>query len=237
MRISLVPLGTIDTLQVIKQDKVLTFNGESFDFSLMKNGDTLPWTALSSKWITGGVECDADGELSLNVILPIPWNYSQEQAFPVPLLNVPNGVVVFPKPLPTEGIDVPQQIEWSPAVGLIDWSQLITSQMKIDAAAKLQLATVKAELVSRNTKAAYQIARIQDRIDTLGYGIDAGQATEEDEAEQVALMLNIKLWKTYKFALGKVSTKPSWPANPEWPVEPPVPYITDGQSSRSVNLM
>ncbi|CAI8900570.1 hypothetical protein EMIT0215P_30363 [Pseudomonas serboccidentalis] len=33
--------------------------------------------------------------------LPIPANFSQAQAYPVPLFNVPDGVAELPAPLPT----------------------------------------------------------------------------------------------------------------------------------------
>lgn len=107
----------------------------------------------------------------------------------------------------------------------IDWSQLITKAMKDAVAAAALLAQAKADLAARNTKAAAQILRIQDRIDTLGYGIDSGEATADDEAEQSALMVSIKAWKAYKFALGKVSGQATWPAAPVWPPEPATPVI------------
>jgi hypothetical protein len=118
----------------------------------------------------------------------------------------------------------------------IDWTQLITKAMKDAAVLAAHLAEMKAELAERNAKAVAQIARIQDRVDTLGYGIDAGEATEEDEAEQAALLINLKAWKAYKFALGKVSTQASWPATPAWPVEPAVPVITADPEARTIDL-
>jgi hypothetical protein len=107
----------------------------------------------------------------------------------------------------------------------IDWSQLITKAMKDAVAAAARLTEARALLKSKNEGAAAQVARIQDRIDTLGYGIDLGEATTEDEAEQQALLGNLKQWKTYKFSLGKVSTQAAWPVTPEWPVQPDVPMI------------
>jgi hypothetical protein len=107
----------------------------------------------------------------------------------------------------------------------IDWSQLITKAMKDAAAAAAVLASAKAELASRNAVAAAQIARIQDRVDTLGYGVDSGEATEEDEAELAALTINLKAWKSYKFALGKVATQSTWPSTPVWPETPAIPDI------------
>lgn len=107
----------------------------------------------------------------------------------------------------------------------IDWSQMVTKEMKAAAALAVHLSEMKAALAARNATAASQIARIQDRIDTLGYGIDAGVGTVEDEAEQAALMIAIAAWKAYKFALGKVTKQPTWLAAPVWPVEPTIPVI------------
>jgi hypothetical protein len=116
----------------------------------------------------------------------------------------------------------------------IDWTQLITKTMKDAAVLDAHLVAVKAELAVKNAGAVTQIARIQDRVDTLGYGIDAGDATEEDEAEQSALLLNLKAWKAYKFALGKVTAKASWPTNPEWPAEPVIPVIAADPAAGAV---
>lgn len=107
----------------------------------------------------------------------------------------------------------------------IDWSKLITQAMKDAANAAAALAAAKVLLASRNAHAVFQIARIQDRIDTLGYGIAIGEATEEEEAEQAALLISIAAWKAYKFALGKVTRQPGWYANTVWPVEPVIPII------------
>ena len=119
----------------------------------------------------------------------------------------------------------------------IDWSRLITAEMKVAAAAAAHLAEVKAELVAKNAAAVAQITRIQDRVDTLGYGIDAGEATEEDEAEQAALLLNLKVWKGYKFALGKVTAQVTWPAAPVWPIEPAAPVIAADPEAHAADLM
>lgn len=107
----------------------------------------------------------------------------------------------------------------------IDWSKLVTKAMKEAALAAQLLADAKAELIARNAAAAAQIARIQDRVDTLGYGVDAGEATEEDEAELGSLVAILKTWKSYKFALGKVATQKAWPSAPDWPTAPEIPII------------
>lgn len=99
MIIKLSPQRRDDSLEVIKSGNRLTLNGKLFDFSLMGKGDTLPHSAISSEWFASDV-INIDGELTLTLYLPNPWNYSEEQAFPVDMVNVPDGPVVFPKPLP-----------------------------------------------------------------------------------------------------------------------------------------
>jgi len=119
----------------------------------------------------------------------------------------------------------------------IDWSQLITKVMKDAAAQAAQLTAAKTELSARNIRALAQIARIQERIDTIGFGIEVGEATEEDELEQAALLINLKAWKTYKFALGKVTVQPTWYAAPVWPVEPVVPVIVADPQTVAADLI
>lgn len=227
MNIKLVPVRFDESLYALRADDVLILNGASFDFSAIGEGDTLPLLAINSAWFAGQVE-RTNGELTLSLILPNPWNYSPEQAFPVPLLSVPNGVIQFPQPLPNDPRSEspePLQFPHEPVAGEIDWSLLITAEMKAAASAAAQLAEAKAMLAAKNAKAVLQIARIQDRVNTLGYGIDAGDATEADEAEQAALLINLKAWKTYKFALGKVTGQATWPGAPVWPLEPAMPDI------------
>jgi hypothetical protein len=99
MNIILSPVRLPDTLEVFKEGNKLTVNGEVFDFSPMQEGSTLPSSAINSRWFYDNVDM-VDGEITLTMILPNPVNYSQEQAFPKPLLSVPDGLVELPKPLP-----------------------------------------------------------------------------------------------------------------------------------------
>lgn len=111
MKIKLSPVRCDDVLEVSKAGDVLTINGEAFDFSQMADGDTLPASAISSPWLAGQID-NVGGELELTLILPLPVNYSPEQAFPIPLENVPDGPVVFPSPLSEPLTDVaPEDIE------------------------------------------------------------------------------------------------------------------------------
>lgn len=107
----------------------------------------------------------------------------------------------------------------------IDWSQLITKSMKEAAAAAQALTAAKLELASRNNAAAAQITRIQDRIETLSYGIEFGEATDNETAESKALTANLTAWKRYKYELGKVTALPGWHQYPAWPIAPAVMEI------------
>lgn len=101
MKIFLSPQRRDDILEVIKNGDVLTINGEKFDLSKIGEGDTLPAEAIDSGWFAGPVD-RVDSELVLTLLFPNPWNYSQAQAFPTPLQNVPDGPVAFPGPLSEE---------------------------------------------------------------------------------------------------------------------------------------
>lgn len=101
MKIYLSPQRRDDSLEVVKTGDALTINGEKFDLSPVGEGDTLPREAIDSIWFAGPID-RIDGELILTLLFPNPWNYSQAQAFPVPLENVPDGPVAFPGPLSEE---------------------------------------------------------------------------------------------------------------------------------------
>lgn len=227
MKIILSPQRRDDNLVVVKAGDVLVINHTSFDLSAVGEGGTLPREATDSIWIAGDVH-RVNGELQVTLLFPNPINYSQEQAFPVPLEDVPDGLVVFPEPnMPDGETYIPPVFDESIPIsqGIIDWSQLITQEMK-DAEKQAQiLAAAKLELNQKNLFATTQISRIQDRIETIGFGIEIGEATPEDEQELVELQPQLTAWKKYKFALGKVTSQTTWPNNPVWPIQPPVPVI------------
>ncbi|UVK96127.1 hypothetical protein LOY49_12625 [Pseudomonas atacamensis] len=100
MIIKLVPQRRDDLLEVVKNGNSLSINGEEFDLSQIHDGDTLPQSAIKSEWFAADVEM-VFGDLVVTLLLPNPVNFSQAQAYPVPLFNVPDGVVELPAPLPT----------------------------------------------------------------------------------------------------------------------------------------
>lgn len=109
MVIKLSPSRRDETLEVEKTGVMLTLNGEDFDFSPINPGDALSATAITSGWFAGDID-NIDGELVLTLTLPLPWNYSFEQAFPVDLVNVPDGPVAFPHPLPAPATEIDSEV-------------------------------------------------------------------------------------------------------------------------------
>lgn len=95
------PVRMDDEITYIKEGDSIIVNGEVFDFSKMGEGDTLPREAIMCPNFSGDID-RVGGELVLTLTLPLPWNYSQEQAFPLPLYDVQDGSLadVLPKPLP-----------------------------------------------------------------------------------------------------------------------------------------
>jgi hypothetical protein len=99
MKIQFSPQRRDDTLVVVRSGDTLTVNGEEFDLSRVGEGEILPAHAIASEWFVGPVS-RVNGEIELTLLLPLPVNYSQEQAFPEPLLLTRDGPVDLPPPLP-----------------------------------------------------------------------------------------------------------------------------------------
>lgn len=231
MIILLTPQRRDDTLMVVKAADVLILNYEAFDFSFVGEGDTLPSAAIGSPWFAGSVD-RLSGELILTMLLPNPWNYSPEQAFPVPLLDVLEGQVVFPLPLPDHNGEFPAVPPFDPTetvvVGVIDTAQLVTKAMKDAAIAKAILAAATALLNSKVQQANTQVSALAGRITTLTWLIeeqdpedeDYTEPTAEDVAELALLKPLLTKWKSCSVKLGKVKTQPTWPTDPVWPATP-----------------
>ncbi len=88
----------------------------------------------------------------------------------------------------------------------IDWSQLITAEMKAEQAAKELLAKVQGEIARLRALADVAIAPLQDAVD-----ID--DATLSEEAM-------LKSWKKFRVALNRLPDQPGYPADIDWPAPP-----------------
>ncbi|WP_176506350.1 tail fiber assembly protein [Pseudomonas urethralis] len=88
----------------------------------------------------------------------------------------------------------------------IDWSQMITAEMKAAAAAAQVLAAAQAEAARLRAVADAAIAPLQDAA-------DLDMATDDDKASLTA-------WKRYRVELSRVPSQEGYPANIEWPTAP-----------------
>lgn len=83
--------------------EVLTVNGQSFDFTLLPEGATLPAGAIDSGHFAGPVS-RINGELHLTLRLPHGPNPSQAVAFPEPIHVTEDGPVALPFDAPQEEV-------------------------------------------------------------------------------------------------------------------------------------
>lgn len=95
MHITLVPQRRDDSLSVVKSGETLTLNNAAFDFSHIHDGETLPPEAVDSEFICGLVE-RIDGVLHLSLLLPHGPNPPTHVAFPLPLIDPPDGPLNLP---------------------------------------------------------------------------------------------------------------------------------------------
>lgn len=157
-----------------------------FDFSKVTEGSSLPISAISCNRFSDSIE-RKDGILNISMFLPHPVNYSQEQAFPNPIINPEDGQLNFPLPLPNEDGTYDAQPVYDEDVplqkGIIDWSQLITREMK-DAQEKLIIDSMKA------------IIEDQWRIVEMELIADQLIAIEDDDPS--ALPGTIAQWRAYR---------------------------------------
>lgn len=88
----------------------------------------------------------------------------------------------------------------------IDWSYLVTAEMKAEQEAAKILANAQVETARLRLIADKAIAPLQDAVD-----ID--DATPQEEAL-------LKLWKKYRVALNRLPDQPGYPETIEWPTAP-----------------
>ncbi|WP_282369124.1 tail fiber assembly protein [Pseudomonas sp. PS02290] len=88
----------------------------------------------------------------------------------------------------------------------IDWSKLITKEMKETQRVIALMGEVTAEQSRRKKIADDAIQPLQDDHDT-------GDADDDGEALLIA-------WKRYRSALSKIQLQPGYPTTVDWPVPP-----------------
>ncbi|WP_305956101.1 tail fiber assembly protein [Pseudomonas sp. DG56-2] len=198
MIIKLSPVRSDAELSVIKAGDTLTINGLMLDFSRLEDGSTLPAEAIGTESITQAVE-RINGNLNLMLTLPHAADAPDFARFPVDIHSPADGPVQLP------GLDLATG-QQSAVGGIIDWSQVVTREMKATAAAEQHLAQIIAEASTLRAVADSAIAPLQDAV-------DLEEATEAEMAE-------LKAWKKYRIALIRVPDQPGYPDTIDWPAPP-----------------
>ncbi|SFN61068.1 hypothetical protein SAMN04488056_101465 [Cohaesibacter marisflavi] len=102
MQINLIPQRRDDALELSFADDVLTINEDALDLSSIPAGATLPIDAVDCKWLTSDIERDADGVLSLSLILPLGFipdpttDEAKAVLYPDPLEVTEEGAITLP---------------------------------------------------------------------------------------------------------------------------------------------
>lgn len=97
MIINLSPIRSDATLELAKTGQTLSVNGETFDFSPLPAGATLPHDAIGSDWFIGDGDRAEDGTLTLHLFLPIGANASEAARFPKPIIVEEDGPIKLPE--------------------------------------------------------------------------------------------------------------------------------------------
>lgn len=203
MIIKLSPVRSDAALDISKQGDQLSLNGQVLDFGPLPGGATLPVEAFACPWITAPVE-RVDGSLVLTITLPHGAMAGEQSRYPADIVRPADGRLALPT-------DYDPKLEgsspvWPLVPGAIDWSQVVTTEMKAQAAAEQQLAQVIAEAAGRRAVADAAIAPLQDAVD-----IDDATETEVE---------TLKAWKKYRVALNRVPEQPNYPDAIDWPAPP-----------------
>jgi hypothetical protein len=94
MKINLLFQRRDDTLEVSKFGDTLTFNGVTYDFSVVPEGALLPRDAVDCPWLASDVE-RIDGVLHLSLI--VPHGPAALITDPEPMINPADGPLEFPQ--------------------------------------------------------------------------------------------------------------------------------------------
>ena len=197
MRIKFSPQRRDDQLSVTRAGDALTFNGVKFDFGNLPLGATLPAGAADCPWIFGDIEKTAEG-VQVTILLPHAADAPESARFPRDIVNPADGQILLP--------GTTAQVYASSVPGVIDWSRMITAEMKAEADAARHLAAVVADTAQRRVAADSAIAPLQDAV-------DLDEATEPEAAL-------LKEWKRYRVALNRLPEQPGYPTEIDWPAPP-----------------
>lgn len=197
MLIKLSPVRSDTTLVVFRLKDQLTVNNVALDFTNLPDGASLPADAVGSIDVLEPIE-RVNGDLVVTLRLPHAVDAPEAARFPADIVNPADGAVSLP------GLET---VDPQPAVaGVIDWSMMITAEMKSAKAEAETLARAQAESARLRKIADDAIAPLQDAV-------ELGRA---DQAKQDLL----KAWKNYRLDLVEVPEQGGYPTAIDWPVLP-----------------
>lgn len=111
MIIKLSPVRCDSSIYVSVNGNAISINDEVFDFSPLKEGDTLPHQAIDSTWFADDVK-RIDGVLHVELVFPHGAYAGEAARFPVPITVIQDG----PVQLPDSGHDAPTLVFSGPVV-------------------------------------------------------------------------------------------------------------------------
>ena len=94
-KINLSPQVRDGTLTVSKSGDALIVNGETYDFSQLTEGSTLPAEAIDSEYFVGEAKRE-NGDIELTLLLPIGVNATEAQRYSEPITVTSDGAVMLP---------------------------------------------------------------------------------------------------------------------------------------------
>ena len=96
MIINLVPIRHDEPLTLAVKGDALTLNGQTFDFTPLAEGASLPSTAIASSWFHGDVR-RIEGRLHLTLMLPHGARAPLATRFPQPIQVEADGLLALPR--------------------------------------------------------------------------------------------------------------------------------------------
>lgn len=95
MLLNFSPMRHPEALTLSRAGDCLVINGESFDFSGIPEGATLPRTAVNCPWLASDID-RIDAQLHLTLILPHGVHAPQDTLFPEVVLASTDGPIALP---------------------------------------------------------------------------------------------------------------------------------------------
>ncbi len=95
MIIKLSPVRSDSRISVSVNGNTISINEESFDFSPLQDGDTLPSAAIDSPWFAGDVK-RIDGVLQVALVFPHGAYAGEAARFPESITVIQDGPVTLP---------------------------------------------------------------------------------------------------------------------------------------------